>query len=109
MAQAHCATTPSLNRHHPVARLTSPRRAARRVRALAALLSVSCSDDKTVPPTLSTLNVTLPLATIQVGQPDSAKVAGVDQHSTSIATGTVTWSSSAPRRSRGFPTRSECY
>ncbi len=49
------------------------------------------------PPVLTTLSVSLAPTTIQVGQTATATAAGRDQFGASIATGTVSWSSSAPQ------------
>lgn len=49
------------------------------------------------PPVLTTLSVSLAPTTIQVGQTATATAAGRDQFGGSIATGTVTWSSSSPQ------------
>lgn len=46
-------------------------------------------------PVLTTLTVSLAVTTLEVGQATSATVAGRDQNGASIATGAVTWSSSA--------------
>lgn len=48
------------------------------------------------PPVLSTISVSLSAATLQTGQSGQAGATGLDQYGASIATGTVTWSSSAP-------------
>jgi M6 family metalloprotease-like protein len=48
-------------------------------------------------PVLTTLSVSLAPSTIQVGQTATATAAGRDQFGASIATGTVTWSSSSPQ------------
>lgn len=48
------------------------------------------------PPLLSTVNVTLPLASLTFGQTTTATAAGVDQYGAAIATGAVTWSSATP-------------
>jgi len=49
------------------------------------------------PPVLTTLSVSLAPTTIQVGQTATATAAGRDQFGASIATGTVSWSSSSPQ------------
>lgn len=61
--------------------------------ALIATTLFSCGGDTTAPPVLTTLNVSFP-ATIQVGQSATATAVGLDQHGASIATGTITWSTS---------------
>jgi len=50
----------------------------------------------TVPPTLTSITVSLSVSSVHVGEPAAATAAGLDQKGGSIATGTVTWSSSAP-------------
>ncbi len=55
----------------------------------------ACKDDATKPPTLTTITVSVPTATVVVGQDVPATAAGVDQSGAPIATGTVTWASSA--------------
>jgi hypothetical protein len=47
-------------------------------------------------PALTTMSVTLSAATLSVGQTGTASAAGFDQNHAAIATGTVTWTSSAP-------------
>ncbi len=47
-------------------------------------------------PTLTTVNVTSALSSITYGQTTTATASGVDQFNAAIATGTITWSSSAP-------------
>ena len=61
-----------------------------------AFAAFACSDnDPAAPPTLDTITVTVPAASLMTGQTSTATAAGVDQHGDSIAVGTVTWSSSA--------------
>jgi lamin tail-like protein len=79
-------------------------RAARRVFAFPLLLAASsfiasCGGDDPAappPPVLTTVNVTLPAATITMGQTTTATAAGLDQNGAPIAAGTISWSSSAP-------------
>lgn len=70
--------------------------------AVVALLLHACGGGGDAPsapsqpaPVLTTLTVTLANTTIEVGQITSATVLGRDQNGAAIATGTVTWSSSA--------------
>jgi M6 family metalloprotease-like protein len=71
------------------------------VAAFVAAVSFACGGDSspTTPnaPVLTTLSVSIAPATIQVGQSASATAVGRDQNGATIATGTVTWSSSAPQ------------
>lgn len=73
------------------------------VAALLAAASIACggggdsSPTTPNPPVLTTLSVSLAPTTIQVGQTATATAAGRDQFGASIATGTVTWSSSSPQ------------
>ncbi|HEY5489595.1 MAG TPA: Ig-like domain-containing protein [Gemmatimonadaceae bacterium] len=46
-------------------------------------------------PVLTTINVSLSAMSLQVGQTATASATGEDQNGASIATGAVTWSSSA--------------
>ncbi len=48
------------------------------------------------PPVLTTVNVSLLSGTLQPGQSTVASATGLDQNNAPIATGTLTWSSSAP-------------
>lgn len=61
-------------------------------------MSISCGSDTPTPPppVLTTIDVSLPATTIATGQSITAVVAGRDQNNASIATGDITWSSSAP-------------
>lgn len=65
---------------------------------VAVVLLAACGGDKaTAPaPVLTTLSVSLTPATVQAGQAASASAAGLDQHGSPIATGTVVWSSGTP-------------
>ncbi|MBB4635224.1 lamin tail domain-containing protein [Longimicrobium terrae] len=70
------------------------------VRALALALltatAAACGDDSpSEPPALTTLRITLPDSALAMGQTTTATVAGLDQDSAPIATGAVTWASSA--------------
>lgn len=69
-------------------------RPRRHLLGLLGIATLACSESNS-PPTLHTLNVTVPITAIEVGQPDTATVAGVDQHGAAIDAGAVTWSSSA--------------
>ena len=48
------------------------------------------------PPVLTTINVTLPLTSITLGQTTTATAAGVDQNGAPFVTGSLTWSSLTP-------------
>lgn len=64
--------------------------------AMLALVAAGCSDDSpTTPPELTTLTVTLPESSIVMGDTTTAAATGADQDGEPIATGTVTWSSTA--------------
>ena len=65
------------------------------VLGLALLAFSACKEDSDTPPVLTTLTVTLPAAQVQMGQTETATVAGADQNGSIIDPGTVTWSSSA--------------
>lgn len=56
------------------------------------LLSCGGGDGTTAPPTLTTLAVSFPVASIAVGQSATATAAGQDQFGAPIATGVVSWS-----------------
>lgn len=62
---------------------------------------VACGGGDTAPnapakptPVLTTLVVTLPAASLQVGQTEAASAAGLDQNGSTIAAGAITWTSS---------------
>ena len=65
---------------------------------------VGCTGGDTAPnasssnriPALATIVVTLPAASLQVGQTEAAAATGLDQSHSSIATGGITWTSSNP-------------
>ena len=62
----------------------------------ATLLSCGGSGDSTAPPVLTTLSVSFPTGTVQIGQTAVASVAGLDQHGASIFVGTISWSTADP-------------
>ena len=91
---------------HAVPEAPRTTRCVRRCRpwslAVVALLLHACGGGGDAPsapsqpaPVLTTLTVTLANTTVEVGQSTSATVLGRDQNGAAIATGTVTWSSSA--------------
>ena len=66
------------------------------VLTLGFLMSCSGGGKVTAPvPVLAVINVSLSAKSLQVGQTGTASATGEDQNGASIATGTVTWSSTA--------------
>jgi len=66
------------------------------VLTLGFVMSCSGGGKVTAPvPVLTTINVSLSAMSLQVGQTATASATGEDQNGASIATGAVTWSSSA--------------
>src|SRR5688572_400015 len=65
----------------------------------AALTAMACSGGDSAapvaPPVLTSLTVSLAPTSVQVGQTSTATAAGRDQHGAAIATGAITWSSTA--------------
>jgi uncharacterized protein YjdB len=77
-----------------VTRTRAPRWFARTMAALLVGSAIACADS-TPPLEVTTVEVTLPVASLQPGQTTTASVSARDQNGGSIATGPVTWSSSA--------------